>query len=99
MKVRAQFSLAILSLAVPACAANYLDIAPFAQLSTWGSTEPRRLADIRSAGSVDNIGLEWDEERDSRKLRVQYPGEPPKGATVEYWFNAWPGHPPTLPSI
>src|SRR5436305_10528649 len=80
-------------------AANYLDIAPFAQITTWHDAQPQRFTDIRAASNVNNLGLEWDEERDIRELRVRYAGAAPNSATVEYWFNAWPWDPPTMPSI
>jgi hypothetical protein len=79
--------------------ATYLDLAPFAQLTSWSGTQPRRFVDLRSAGKVDNVGLEWDEERDIREVRVRFQGEAQKGAAVEYWFKNWPWDPPKMPSI
>jgi len=91
----------VLLLPYPARAdsAQYLDIAPFAQLSSWTGAAPHRLAGASSAGRTDNLGLEWDEERDVRELLVRYQGAAPTGAVVEYWNNGWPWDPPKMPSI
>lgn len=79
--------------------ATYLDLAPFAQLTSWSGSQPHRFADLQSAGKTDNLGLEWDEERDIREVRVRFHGEEQKGAVVEYWFKNWPWDPPKMPSI
>lgn len=50
-------------------------------------------------GKANNIGLEWDEERDIREVRVRFQGEAQEGAVVEYWFKNWPWDPPKMPSI
>jgi hypothetical protein len=85
LNAAAAFLLAVALLAAPAVlrAAEYLDIAPFAQ----------RIS------AESSIGLEWDEERDVRELRIQFAGEAAKGAAVEYWFESWPWDPPSMPSI
>ncbi|MGI8959141.1 MAG: hypothetical protein ACR2IV_05140 [Bryobacteraceae bacterium] len=78
---------------------TYLDLAPFAQLISWSGSQPHRFADLGSADKAENIGLEWDEERDVREVRVRFRGEAQKGAAVEYWFKNWPWEPPRMPSI
>jgi hypothetical protein len=78
---------------------TYLDLAPFAQLTSWSGSQPHRFADLESAGKADNIGLEWDEERDVREIRIRFRGEARKGAILEYWFKNWPWDPPKMPSI
>jgi len=90
---------AAIVLAAPVCHAGQLDIAPFAQLTTWRGADPARLRDAVSAGRVENLGLDWDEEHDLRELRVRYAGSAPRGAVVEYWFASWPWDPPAMPSI
>jgi hypothetical protein len=54
---------------------TYLDLAPFAQLTWWSGSQLHRFANISSAGKAENIGLEWDEERDNREVRVRFRGE------------------------
>ena len=91
-----------LAMLVSACclrAADYLDLAPFGRLSTWNDTGVRRLVRIDDAVGSSNVGIEWDEERDIREIRVQYAGEAVKGARVEYWFANWPYDPPRMPSF
>jgi hypothetical protein len=78
---------------------TYLDLAPFAQLTSWSGTHARRFVDLQSAGKADNVGLEWDEERDVREVRVGFQREAQKGAVLEYWFKNWPWDPPHMPSI
>ncbi len=78
--------------------AGLFDLAPSGQLSTWNGNEVRRLSNIQSADS-SNIGVEWDEERDIREIRVRYAGKPPSGVSVEYWFKNWPYEPPQMPSF
>src|SRR5690348_17186119 len=80
-------------------AVTYLDLAPFAQLTSWSGSEPHRLTDLDSARKAENLGLEWDEERDIREVRIQFHGEPRKGAALEYWFKNWPWDPPKMPSV
>jgi hypothetical protein len=93
--------LAAFALASPAGirGATYLDLAPFGQLTSWSGSEPHRFADLHSAGKADNVGLEWDEERDIREVRVRFEGEAQKGVAVEYWFKNWPWDTPKMPSI
>ncbi|HVT91324.1 MAG TPA: hypothetical protein VHD76_00660 [Bryobacteraceae bacterium] len=76
-----------------------LDIAPFAQLSVWDGANPRRLSGPGETPGVRNTGLEWDEERDIRELRVRYKAHAPTGVRVEYWFKNWPYDPPHMPSF
>jgi hypothetical protein len=101
MNLTGLIALAGLALASPGGirAATYLDLAPFAQLTSWSGSQPHRFADVRAAGEADNLGLEWDEERDLRELRVGFPGEARTGAIVEYWFKNWPWDPPKMPSV
>ena len=77
MHLRLTIAVAALVLAsAPAIrAATYLDLAPFAQITSWSGSQPRRFADARSAGKTENLGLEWDEERDLREIRVQFEGK------------------------
>src|SRR5579884_216386 len=82
-----------------AAPADSLDIGASAQLTTWHDAEPQRLKDASGAGALDNLGLEWDEERDVRELWVRYRDAVPRGAVVEYWVNAWPWDAPKMPSI
>src|SRR3954453_14777578 len=78
---------------------TYLDLAPFAQLTSWSGSQPHRFPDLGSTANADNIGLEWDEERDVREVRVRFRGEAQEGAVLEYWFKNWPWDPPKMPSI
>ncbi len=64
-------------------AADYLDLAPFGKL-------------LQDASS---IGVQWDEERDVREVRVNYGAGAPSGVAVEYWFRNWPYDPPKMPTI
>jgi len=82
-----------------AYAADYLDLGPFGRLTTWNNGAPRRLARAAGAAASNNLGIEWDEERDIREIRVQYAGEPVPSARVEYWFRNWPYDPPRMPSF
>ncbi|MCU1293980.1 MAG: hypothetical protein JWP08_2830 [Bryobacterales bacterium] len=94
-------ALAILTLtsAVISEASNLMDLAPSGQLSTWQDSETRRLAGLRDATGSSNLGVEWDEERDVREIRVHYTGEAVRGVAVEYWFKNWPYDPPKMPSF
>jgi hypothetical protein len=74
-----------------------LDLVPFVQVTSWLGSQPHRFADLKSAGKADNIGLEWDEERDVREIRVRFRGEAQKRAVLEYWFKNWPWDPPKMP--
>ena len=80
-------------------AATYLDLAPFAQITSWEGSQARRLTEPHLGEAANNLGLEWDEERDIREVRVRFRGEAQKGAVVEYWFKNWPWDPPKMPSI
>ncbi len=80
-------------------AADLLDLAPSGRLTTWTEGEARRLPGVRVAAAISNIGVEWDEERDIREIRVHYSGAAVKGASVEYWFKYWPYDPPRMPSF
>jgi hypothetical protein len=48
--------------------ATYLDLASFAQLTSWSGSQPHRFVDLHSVGKADNLGLEWDEDRDVREV-------------------------------
>ena len=97
--MRLTIALAILASSHGAYAADYLDLAPFGRLSTWNDAGVQRLARIADAAGSNNLGIEWDEERDIREVRVKYAGEVLKGARVEYWFANWPYDPPRMPSF
>lgn len=105
MSRRAFVTLAILPLACAGLgrAANtgpgLMDIARSGQLTVWDGGAPRRLAGFEQAAGVPNLGLEWDEERDIREVRVHYSGSAPVGARVEYWFKNWPYEPPHMPTF
>ena len=97
--MRLTLALAVLAGCCCAQAADYLDLAPSGRLTTWNDKAARRLAAIADAATSSNVGVEWDEERDIREIRVQYAGEPAKGVRVEYWFQNWPYDPPRMPSF
>ena len=97
--MRLTIAWALLAGSCCAQAADYLDIAPFGRLTTWNGAEPRRLSAIADAATTSNFGLEWDEERDIREIKVRYAAEPAKGVRVEYWFQNWPYDPPRMPSF
>lgn len=101
MHYRNQVALSILLLATcgSAWGADLFDIASAGQLTSWSESEPRRLASVRQAAGASNLGLEWDEERDVREIRVRYSGDAVRGASVEYWFRNWPYEPPKMPSF
>jgi hypothetical protein len=77
---------------------DYIDLAPFAKLMTWPAEGPGRFFDGQNV-KADNVGLQWDEERDVRDIHVQYDTAAQRGARVEYWFKNWPYPPPKMPTI
>ncbi|MGI9072466.1 MAG: hypothetical protein ACR2JB_14390 [Bryobacteraceae bacterium] len=101
MRLSGTVMLAAFALAWPGAVRGetYLDLAPFAQLTSWSGSQPHRFADLGSARKAENIGLEWDEERDVREIRIRFQGKAQKDAVVEYWFKNWPWDPPKMPSI
>jgi hypothetical protein len=93
-------------------AATDFDIAPFARRCCVADRHTAPLefdyTDAQQAGveaekSADGrhiYGLQWAEERDLKKLRVQFrAGQEAQSATVEYWFRNWPYSPPEMPTI
>lgn len=64
--------------------AVYLDIAPSGKPSTWTDAGVQRMAGFSSVSSTNNIGLEWDEERDVREVQVNYTRAAPLGVQLEY---------------
>ncbi len=101
MQIRPRIALAVFAAASigQGAAAVPLDLAPFAQLTSWRASQTRHFADERSIGRTENIGLQWDEERDIREIRIQFEGAATQDAVVEYWFKNWPWDPPRMPSI
>ena len=82
--MRAALPIAILAAsALQLRAADYLDLAPFGKSLHEGSS----------------IGIQWDEERDVREVRVDYGASAPSGVSIEYWFRNWPYDPPKMPTI
>jgi len=97
--VRLTLAWALLAASCTIHAADYLDLAPYGTLTTWNGSEPKRLAAVAGAAASSNLGIEWDEERDIREIKVQYASEPAKGVRVEYWFHNWPYDPLRMPSF
>jgi hypothetical protein len=97
--VRLTVALALLASSCGVQAADYLDLAPSGRLAIWSGNEPRRLAAVADASGSSNVGIEWDEERDIREIKVRYASEPAKGVRVQYWFRNWPYDPPRMPSF
>jgi len=93
MRLSGTVMLAAFALAWPGAVRGetYLDLAPFAQLTSWSGSQPHRFADLGSARKAENIGLEWDEERDVREIRIRFQGKAQKDAVVEYWLRIGPG--------
>jgi hypothetical protein len=79
---------------------GYIDLAPFGQIMTWPNDGPAKAVTLRPIpGGISNFGLQWDEERDVREIRIQYAGAAPDRARLEYWFKNWPYAPPKMPTI
>ena len=99
MPVTAGMGCLLLAFAGWARPSDLLDIAPSGQITAWNSRQTRRFATVRDAVGNSNLGIEWDEERDVRELRVRYAGNAPRGGTIEYWFKNWPYDPPKMPTF
>jgi hypothetical protein len=92
--------------------ATDFDIAPFARRCCAADRHTSQVAfdyaEAQRAGleaekSADGrylYGLQWAEERDIKKVRVQFrAGHEVQPATVQYWFRNWPYPPPRMPTI
>jgi hypothetical protein len=81
-----------------------MDLAPSAQVRWWAggqghdlvveaiTPDPQgRLAPkLDPATNAWSLGLEWEEPRDIRQVRVRFEGPAPLGLRVEYWRKNWP---------
>lgn len=93
---------------LPVCAAQRLDLAPFAHpccsadvyrlQTTFDYNQPSEISQASNGSWI--YGLQWSEERDIAEVRVN-PRTPFKGTQIEvqYWFRNWPYDPPTMPAI
>ncbi len=90
-----------IALAGSALAAPPLDLAPFGQLSAWGENpEPERFLHLNEAAATSkNLGLEWREERDVRRIQLRFEASAPNSLRIQYWFHTWPAPPPQMPTI
>jgi hypothetical protein len=78
-----------------------MNLAPFGQLASFTSAGEMTPLDTRrlARGGVANAGIQWNEERDVRQIRVRFSGPPPSQISVQYWFHTWPYPKPEMPSI
>lgn len=98
---RKYFVLSVVLLAAcgTAPSADLFDLASAGQVTSWDRSEPKRLAGLHQATGLSSLGLEWDEERDIREIRVRYPNNVVRGVSIEYWFRNWPYEPPKMPTF
>jgi hypothetical protein len=75
------------------------DLSPFASVAWWsdgqGATlETHRVrfdsSSLPLSGNPPHLGLEWEEPRNIRRVVVEFDGEPPDDAHIEYWHKHWP---------
>jgi hypothetical protein len=85
-------------------AGDSVDLAPFAQLRWWSGGEGRDLRVHEIASDADGyllpgrdaatgqwqLGLEWEEPRDVRRVMVCFAGAVPAGVKIQYWRQNWP---------
>jgi hypothetical protein len=95
----------LVGLTGPAMAAGSvpLNLVDSGRLMVWeqGQEQPHEVAaaaDVPATATA--VGVEWDEPRDVREIRVGFAGDKiPADASVEYWFRTWPPGPPQMPSM
>jgi len=81
---------------------SHLNLADFGRLIAWGDGEEGQAIELASLAempaSASAVGVEWDDPRDVREVRVRFAGgSVPEGIRVAYWFQTWPPPPPRMP--
>lgn len=106
LSIYATCLLTIISLPRTSRAAEYLDLAPFATVTSWKDPEAKAFVEHKAVDVIEAtprcIGLVWDEDRDVREIRVRWKGEvdkTPADLRVQYWHRVWPPDPPQMPTI
>ena len=82
---------------------NRLDLAGCGRRLMWAEPERGEPVVLKSFSNLPAgaraVGMEWDEDRDVREIRLRWAGQGASPLRVEYWWKSWPQNPPHMPTI